>query len=170
MKTRNTLVFVVVSLLVVSLLGVFVHSRALGSPRSRAEREHGIGLPPSAAKIQCRGDASYAILDRGASTLFEMQARDLNAFLSQLTINSRSGPAKTGPGNPCINGRNVWPTDSDTYVPGDSRYGGFKATWQGPVIPSQMLNCASPTGDWLHVELWTLDTDRLVVKLYTDWN
>ena len=140
------------------------------NPRDRAEREHGIALPASASNIQCRGDASRGFLDRGASSLFEMKPENLDRFLSQLSINSRNGPAKTGPGNPCQNGYNVWPQGSPTAVPTNEQYGGFNVTWQGAAVPSEMLSCQSPVGDYLHVEIWNVGTNCIVVKMYTDWN
>jgi len=129
-------------------------------------------LPASAANIQCRGDAERVLQpDRGACTLFEMSVDDLNSFLAQLSINSRAAPAKQGAGDPCANGWDVWPREARTWVPGNEVHGGFKPTWQGQVVPSEMLSCDSPTGDWLHVEIWKLTNgSKLVVKLYTDWN
>lgn len=139
-------------------------------PSARAERQHGIALPTSALNIQCRGDAGPVFLDGGASTLFEMKPEELNSFLSQLTINSRNGPTIEGAGDPCINGWNVWPVSSPTFVPGNDRYGGFKRTWQGSTVPTEMLSCDSPVGDWLHIEIWNVSTNCLVIKMYTDWN
>ena len=160
----------VIGLLLAALVPFCGCKSSPGSPRDRAEREHGITLPASAGNIQCRGDASRGFLDRGASTLFEMKPRDLDSFLSQLTINTRNGPAVAGPGDPCVNGWNVWPQSSPTFVPGNDVYGGFTSTWQGPAVPSEMLSCNSLVGDWLHVELWNVSTNCIVVKMFTDWN
>lgn len=139
-------------------------------PRLRAEGEHGIHLPPSAANIQCRGDAWVGFLDRGASTLFEMNSGDLDGFVSQLKINARRQPAVAGPGDPLMNGWNVWPHDADTFVPGNQPYGGFKKTWSGDAVPTEMLSCASPAGDFLHVEFWKIPGPTVLVKMFTDWN
>jgi hypothetical protein len=138
-------------------------------PRTRAGREHGIRLPMSARSIQCRGDASRGFLDRGAATMFEMSTNDLAAFVGQLQVKSRTTPARAA-GDPTENGYNVWPRNSPTFVPGNDRYAGFQRTWQGEAIPVEVLSCSSPTGDWLHVELWSLEGSALLVKMYTDWN
>ena|ERR1041385_3040716 len=140
-----------------------------GDPRKRAEHEHGIALPASARNIQCRGDASRGFLDRGAATMFEMSTNDLTAFIAQLRIKSRTTPVKAA-GDPKVNGYNVWPTGAQTFVPGNCKYGGFRCTWQGEATPVEMLSCSSPTGDWLHVELWRLEGEAMLVKMYTDWN
>ena len=138
-------------------------------PRVRAEREHGVRLPPSAHNIQCRGDASRGFLDRGAATMFEMSTNEMTAFVAQLQVRLRTLPARAT-GDPTINGYNVWPTSAATVVPGNAQYGGFRRTWQGVAVPVEMLSCSSPKGDWLHVEFWRLEGGALLVKMYTDWN
>jgi len=141
----------------------------IGDPRTRAEHEHGITLPASARNIQCKGDASRGFLDRGAATMFEMSTNDLPAFFAQLRVRSRSAPARAT-GDPTVNGYNVWPQDSPTFVPGNEQYGGFRRTWYGEAIPVEMLSCSSPKGDWLHIEIWTLGGSASIVKMFTDWN
>src|SRR2546422_3284921 len=123
----------------------------IGDPRTRAEHEHRIRLPASAHNIQCTGDASRGFLDRGAATMFEMSTNDLTSFVAQLRIKSRATPVQTA-GDPTVNGYNVWPRGAQTFVPGNACYGGFRRTWQGDAAAVEMLSCASPTGDWLHVE------------------
>jgi hypothetical protein len=140
-----------------------------GNSRARAEREHGISLPPSAHHIQCRGDAWRGFLDRGATTIFEMSTNDLTNFVAQLTIRSRAAPTRTT-GDPAVNGWNVWPQDSATFVPGNSQYGGLRHTWNGDAVPVEMLSCSSPKGDWLHVEFWRINGGATLVKMHTDWN
>lgn len=140
-----------------------------GNSRLRAERQHGITLPPSANHIQCRGDAWRCFLDRGAATMFEMSTDDLPTFVGQLRIRSRSAPVRAA-GDPTINGYNVWPNGAATFVPGNLQYGGFRRTWLGDAAPVEMLSCWSPKGDWLHVELWRLERGMMLIKMYTDWN
>jgi hypothetical protein len=94
---------------------------------------------------------------------------DLTTFVAQLRIRSRTKPVKAA-GDPKVNGYNVWPTGAQTFVPGNSKYGGFRCTWQGEATPVEMLSCSSSTGDWLHVELWRLEGGALLVKMFTDWN
>ena len=140
-----------------------------GNSRARAEREHGISIPSSANHIQCRGDAWLPFLDRGATTMFEMSAKDLSAFVAQLPVDSRSAPSlRTG--DPAVNGWNVWPIGSATFVPANRPYGGFRHTWRGNAVPIEMLSCSSPKGDWLHVELWNVQDGSVLVKMHTDWN
>jgi hypothetical protein len=159
---------IVAAVFVVALLVWWIRSGA-GDPRTRAEREHGIKLPVSAHKIQCRGDASLGFLDRGAATMFEMSTNDLIPFVGGLQVKSRTAPARAA-GDPTENGYNVWPTNSPTFIPGNGQHGGFKRTWPGEAVPVEMLGCSSPKGDWLHVELWRLEGGTLLVKMYTDWN
>lgn len=172
MKKAGFIVLCVVAVVVTTLLldRASAYQKGWCSSRSRAEREHGITLPSSSRNVQCRGDAWLGVMDRGASTMFEMHPEELESFLSRLRVKSRNGPAKAGPGDPCQNGYNVWPQDSRTAVPGNEQYGGFTSTWQGTAVPSEMLSCGSPVGDSLHVELWNVSTNCVLVKMYTDWN
>jgi len=114
----------------------FAGASASGSAREQVEREHGGNLPPSAHDIRCNGDASRGALGRGAATIFEMSTNDFAAFVAQLHVNSRHGPAQ-GAGDPTVNGYNVWPQGSATLVPGNKQYGGSKRTWQGEAVPVQ---------------------------------
>ena len=138
--------------------------------RARLERIHGIHLPPSATNIQSHGDAWHGFLDRGEATLFEMSSSDLAGFVSGLKITSRNFPTRTTSADPTLNGWNVWPTTAKSFVPGNPQYGGFSRTWPGEAVPVEMLSCASPTGDWLHVEYWKLPGEAMLVKMFTDWN
>ncbi len=101
--------------------------------------------------------------------MFEMSTNDLPAFVGKLRVQWRTAPAVAA-GDPTLNGYNVWPTNSPTFIPGNAKYGGFHRTWKGEAIPVEMLSCSSPTGDWLHVELWRLEGGAMLVKMYTDWN
>lgn len=129
------------------------------------EGAHGVELPHSAKNLQ---QQSWGLLmDRAKASIFEIDQADVQQFISQLRVRSRMGPAKTGPGNPCLNGSNVWPLNAPTYVPGN--FDAFKRTWTGEAIPIEMLSCDSPKGDWLHVEIWSVGNHGLI-KLCTDWN
>ena len=114
---------------------------------ARAQWEHGIALPASVGNIECRGDANRLVLDRGASTAFEMSAADLPAFISTLP--------------PSVS--------FNTFVPGNAQYRGFTFPWTA-TQPRQTFSCQSPKGDWLHVEIWPLESSRVGVWMYTDWN
>ena len=124
----------------------WVHATA--QSRSRIEREHGVKLPASARHFQCRGDAWVGFLDRGASSVFEMDLADQGAFVAQLRI---------APG--------VF-----TFIPGNDRYRQFKLPWRKEVNPLGEYSCRSRTGDWLHVQVYPIDGQRVDVWLYTDWN
>ena len=161
---------IAITLLVIGIVILCFENLYLKNARYRAEHEHGIKLPVSAKKIQCRGNAWFGLFDRGATTIFEMNSEELDSFLKQITINSRNGPAKSGPGDPLVNGWNVWPEGSPTFVPGNEVYGSFEKTWLGEVVPLEMLSCDSPTGDWLHIEIWSISNDLILVKMFTEWN
>src|SRR3954464_499388 len=113
-----------VLLVVGGIAGCYLFSTT-GDLRARAEREHGVKLPPSAAHIQCRGDGWHGVLDRGAVTMFEISSNDLPPFVAQLRVRSRRPPVR-GNGDPTVNGYNVWPQRSPTFVPGNSVYAGLK--------------------------------------------
>lgn len=169
MKNRLIIIVAVILTMIAIPLARFLVLGS-GSSRFRAEHDHGISLPASARNIQCRGDAWVGFLDRGAVTLFEMASGELGSFLSQVRVTSRSAPALPGPGDPCVGGWNVWPVGSPTACPGNPEYCGFTNTWQGTTVPSEMMSCASPVGDSLHIEVWGVVPTGLVIKLCTDWN
>src|SRR6266567_4873798 len=130
----------------------------------KIERAHGLKLPTSAHNCQHIGGGGF--LDRGALSLFEMDRNDVQKFVMQLNVRSRRKPERLG-GDPCVNGWNVWPKGSATFVPGNEEFAKLKRTWTGEAEPIEMLSCKSPKGDWLHVEVWSVG-DHALVKLYTD--
>jgi hypothetical protein len=135
--------------------------------KKAVENAHGVSLPGSVRNCQQKKHGGF--LDHGIVTLFELDPSEVQQFVAQLRINSRHLPAKTGIGNPCVNGWNVWPPQSDTFVPGSRELEGLRATWSGEATPIEMLSCDSPKGDWLHVEIWRVNNGALI-KLYTNWN
>ncbi|HEY5911436.1 MAG TPA: hypothetical protein VJA21_12620 [Verrucomicrobiae bacterium] len=135
--------------------------------KADVEKAHGLTLPADACNFQQRHIGG--IFDKGVLSLFEASTKDVQPFIAQLSIRSRTSPAKKGIGDPRVNGWNVWPTNSPTFVPGNDELAGLKPTWTGEATPIEMLSCGSPKGDWLHVEIWSVG-NRVVVKLYTDWN
>lgn len=138
-------------------------------PQSRAETVHGLSFPASSEALQNSGNAPSLFPDRGLVTLLEIAAADLRPFLTQLTIEEKREPL-LAKGSPLQNGWNVWPHDSKSCVPGNEVFAQLKQTWEGEAVPRQMMSCASPTGDWLHLEIWDLPEQRVLLKLYTDWN
>ena len=128
------------------VVGIAFAFSPIRDPRSRLEHEHGLRLPASANSIECRGDAARGFLDRGAASAFVMDANDLAAFISQLKV--RLGGV--------------------SFIPANSEYQLHTPWRQG--TPAAVYTCASPTGDWLHVEVWAVDAARVGVCLYTDWN
>lgn len=132
------------------------------------ESDHKIVFPASAKNIQNRGNSGSCLLDRGLATMMEIDRKDLEAFVAQLAIKERRKPSKTT-GDPTINGWNVWPQDSKTFVPGNKVYGGFNKTWDSAPAPEEMLSCQSATGMSLHVEVWGMQDEKVLLKLYTWW-
>ena len=133
--------------------------------RSTVENAHGLKLPKSASNLQQRSFGALA--DRGIASFVEIDRPDVEEFVSQLKVRSKHKPAKPGPGDPRINGYNVWPERTPTFVPGN--IGKMNRTWRTSPSPVELLSCDSPKGDWLHVEIWSVG-NRALVKLYTDWN
>ena len=132
------------------------------------ETDHKIAFPASAKNIQNRGNSGTNLLDRGLATMLEIDRNDLDAFVAKLKITERRKPAQAT-GDPTINGWNVWPQGAKTYVPGNKVFGGFNKTWDTAPVPEEMLSCESPTGHWLHVEVWGLQDGKVLLKLYTWW-
>jgi hypothetical protein len=94
-------------------------------------------------------------IDSGAASAFEMASNDLPKFVSQLTIK------KTHKGT-------FRPDYSDNIYPGNPQYQIFCSWMSG--TPLETHECASPTGDWLTVQIWPIEGARVGVCLYTDWN
>ena len=131
------------------------------------ENAHGLKLVPSARSFQQLSKGSF--IDDGVLSMFEIDSQELDEFIAQLEIQSRHVPTITGPGNPCVNGWNVWPTNAETFTPGNRELSKLRRTWVGDAVPIEMLSCGSPLGDWLHVEIWSVEGSALI-KMYTDWN
>jgi hypothetical protein len=140
----------------------------LGSDtRLRAELEHGIGLPWSASNIQCRGDALTSFGDRAAVTWFEMNHSDLAGFLRRLEVTSRGGLWATWGGKSTPR-RRVWAPHRAALS--NPEYSGHAKTWAGEATPNQAMQCRSPVGDFLVVEILDKPDGGHVVKMWTDWN
>lgn len=131
-----------------NLILLDAHRWALEQSAHRIEREHGIVLPPSASGFRCAGDAWRKFFDRGASSIFILESKDLPAFKSQLSVN----------------------TQAATHIPGNEIYQGIMHPWRPDASPLEVLSCDSPTGDWLHVEIWPIDDMHVAIWMYTDWN
>lgn len=147
-------------------------ARSTGDSRERAELEHGVLLPPSAADIQCRGDGWLRVTPISGgfvTTMFEMNPAEMSTFLAPLRIRSRNGPA-IATGDPLVNGWNVWSQKSPTFIPGNEQGGGWRQTWTGAATPVEMVSCDSPEGRFLHLEFWKLEDGSLLVKMCTMWD
>ena len=143
--TKRRIITVSVASAIVLLGLVFWFARSFDS-RKRIEREHGVRLPSSASAFEFRGDAWRGFLDRGASSAFIVRSNELGGFLTQLSVR----------------------TNLQTFIPGDTQYELHSAWRRGK--PAMTYSCSSSVGDWLHVEVWPIDDDRVGVCLYTDWN
>jgi hypothetical protein len=165
------LAFATLGLIAIYGLSSYV-ARSTGNSRERAEYEHGIALPPSASEIQCRGDGWLRVTPISGgfvTTMFEMNPADTAAFLAPLRIRSRNGPA-VPTGDPLVNGWNVWPEKSPTFIPGNVQGGGWQQTWTGAATPVEMVSCDSPVGRFLHLEFWELDRGTRLIKICTMWD
>jgi len=127
-----------------------------GNSARRIEREHGLVLPASATQFVCRGDAwKHIFMDSGAASAFEMASNDLPKFLSQLKIKeTHKGTFR--------------PDYSDYIYSSNPQYQISRSWMEG--TPLETYQCASPTGDWLTVQVWPIDASHVGVCLYTDWN
>jgi hypothetical protein len=152
-RFRLVLASVLLSMILIGCVVVLLawpRVRLMGvNTRERAEFEHGIVLPASAGGFQCRGDALRGFLDRGASTVFVMDAGDVPALKSRVRMGSH--------------------LISD--IPGNDVYrAGIIFPWKAGTGPLEAWDCDSPTGDWLRVEIRPVATGRVGVWMYTDWN
>ena len=165
------LAFITLGLVAIFSLSSYI-ARSTGNSRERAEYEHDIALPPSASKIQCRGDGWLRVtpLSGGfVTTMFEMSPTDQSAFLAPLHIRGRSDPS-IATGDPLVNGWNVWPQKSPTFIPGNEQGGHWQQTWTGAATPVEMVSCDSPEGRFLHLEFWKLEDGSMLVKMCTMWD
>jgi hypothetical protein len=170
-KWRIGLAFTTLGSIAILSINSYI-ARSTGNSRERAEYEHGVALPPSASKIQCRGDGWLRVTPISGgfvTTMFEMNPADAAAFLAPLHIRSRNGPALAA-GDPLVNGWNVWPQKSPTYIPGNEQGGGWQQTWTGAATPVEMVSFDSPEGRFLHLEFWKLDSGATLVKMCTAWD
>jgi hypothetical protein len=147
--------FILLALAVVvlssSVFGILFLFGYVGNSAARVRREHGLKIPPSAYGFICRGDAwMHLFSDFGGASAFEMAARDLPAFVSQLKVR-QSNQGRRGnifPGNAQYQIHRPWMSDAST----------------------QTYDCESSTGDSLLVKIWAIDDEHVGVLLYTDWN
>ncbi len=59
---------------------------------------------------------------------------------------------------------NLW-----TFIPGNAEYHGFPKEWQN-AKPDARFSCRSSVADFLEVRIFRMDTKRVGVWMYTDWN
>jgi len=156
-------------LFIATTAALFVSCERKNTDQVGDESDHKVVFPASARDFQNHGDSNIGNLDRGIATMVVIDQADLDAFLGGLKITERRAPTQNQ-GDPLENGRNVWPRDAKTFVPGNDIYGGFRKTWNTEAIPIEMISCQSDAGDWLHVEIWRLSETKILLKLYTDWN
>lgn len=136
-------------IMTVLLLPVIGCGTGPSDPRQKAEAVHGLKLPSTARDIQSVGDAWRGFLDRGASTVFTMDATNLQDFVATLHVDT-----------------NLW-----TCIPGNDEYHrGLRKPWKPEAEPVTNFSCRSPVGDFLHVRIFQLNTNQLGVHMYTDWN
>ncbi len=156
MKTylKHLLLFcVVISVLIFS---VWVYFILFSQSAWRVQWEHGVRLPASASRIECRGDAWRLFLDRSALSRFEIDSDEKDAFVQQLLSRrqiDREGYSANG-----------------LLVPGND---GIQYHYRRWVEPSPLLQrgmCESDTGDWLYWEVRLGLSKKIVIILYTDWN
>jgi hypothetical protein len=131
------------------------------------EKAHGLKLVPSARN--CQQVHVGSLTNRGSLSVFEMDQNELALFIRQLRVKSRSWPATSSPGDPRVSGEGVWPPGSGPVVPAKAGPNGLQRTWNGGASPIEMLSCNSSTGNWLRVEIWSVE-DHTLIKLYTDGN
>jgi hypothetical protein len=148
-----TIVLVSTIIGMVSYWGVLFVLGYVGDSAARIQREHGLRLPPSARNFVCRGDAwMHNFMDSGAASAFEMAPSDLPSFVSQLKIHEVHPGDCSGP---CI-------------IASNPQYQ-IRRPWMS-APPLKTYCCASPTGDYLAVQIWIIDDTHVGVFLYTDWN
>ena len=133
------------------------------SPRVRAEEDHGILLPKTARQIQSYGDAGRQMifwrgfLDGICCTIFEMPVADKDSFTKQVSVH------EVIPFNKNNETVYSWWLSPPSKHP-------FAKKWDGQETPVEMLYCGSPTGDFMIIEFWRSEQDKLVVIVNTDWN
>jgi hypothetical protein len=131
------------AVIIVGLFGSSCSQDPFASKRS-VERAHGLKLPASARNLQHRKWGNF--LDKTVFSLFEIDKKDLPAFIGQLKIKARDLPGKQGSADPRDNSWNVWPPGAVKHLRLDLSFAGLSRTWSGEAVPSEILICASPKG------------------------
>ena len=134
-----------------SVFGILFLFGYVGNSAARVRREHGLNVPSSARGFICRGDAwMHLFSDSGAASAFEMAARDMPGFISQLRIR-QTNEGRNG---------NILPINAQYQI---------HRPWMS-AVSMQTYRCASLTGNSLAVQIWQIDDANVGVLLYTDWN
>jgi len=151
LNKRLTVIVATAMLAAVSAFGSLFLFGCVGSSAARISREHGLKLPSSSHKFVCRGDAwMHTFMDSGAASAFEMDSRDLPAFVSQLKLRDHGGFGE------------------NDILPSNPQYQIHRPWMSGP--PLKTYHSDSPTGDSLDLQIWRIDNRQVGVLLYTDWN
>lgn len=124
---------------------------------SDVEDKHGVDLPESAADFETVGDPGLLEtidIDRGYTSVFTMAEEDLQPFLDSL------------------------PSDSTNYSgsdwhgwPGNTQYQPSSLPWdEGATELVAEVRNSPAGGDFMSVQAYEIDGDRVAVALYSDWN
>jgi hypothetical protein len=146
---QSTKTIILMFTLAVIALSVPIFKGMFVASVDRIEQEHGLLLPSSAIALECR---SFGLkrFDGGAAATFSMDQGAVASFVGQLTItDTKQGPATSiFPGNIRSDMRTHWAHGE----------------------PLTTYGCKSSAGDYLKVQTFPLEADRMGVCLYTDWN
>jgi hypothetical protein len=153
-----------------AFVAIFSLRSMIGQNAARLQREHGLQIPESAAFIQCRGDAWKLIIDRGALGMFTITEADLGGFLSQLTIKSRVKSTVKYEVDPSALGAPRWAPSIGTFIPSNVAGPPLQNPIGKNLQPIEAISADSSTGDWMHIELFRVDDETVLMKIYTDWN
>ena len=154
MQRRLAIVTTLLAVLAMCIGFAFL-TGCLGQSARRINKEHGLSVPASASNFLCGGDAWIPVCpDCGAASAFEIASNDVPAFLAQLKVRDSFKGIREGYGS--------------SIFPGNPQYQIHRPWMTG--APLETFYCASPTGDFLAVQIWRIDAIRIGVCLYTDWN
>lgn len=90
-------------------------------------------------------------------------------FLKRLEVVRSAKPLKTTKQDPNVLGWGCWPQKFPTYVSNNAELE-EKKLFEGLAVPVEEYSCKSQRGDWMHVDVWEIDSGKKLIRVYTHWN
>jgi hypothetical protein len=122
---------------------------------------HGVSLPVTL--VSCM---NWSLNQEFALSSVILDKAGLDAFKKELTVEAKKIPVAGDKTDPNEFGWGPWPPGSKTYIPGGLVPKDTKL-FAGPAMPVEMLSCTSTMGVYLHVDVWKVDGEKYLLRVYT---